>query len=70
MAYNLDAKVPAGFAARRLGVSRQLIRRWCQLGHLHPVGQDGRSPLYRWGDLVTLELAMRENPRSSRYQPA
>lgn len=56
--YDLDASVPAGFAARYLGVSRQLIRRWRQLGHIKPVGRDGRSPLYRWGDLIDVEMRL------------
>ncbi len=64
--YDLDARLTGAQAASVAGVSRQLIRRWCQLGHLTPVGQRGRSPLYRLGDVIKAEHATRESGRSSR----
>ncbi len=57
---NLDAQVSAREAAgypplRTYGVCRHLIGMWKRLGKLIPVGQRGRSPLYRWGDVLRVE---------------
>jgi hypothetical protein len=59
---DLDARLTGAQAARLARVSRQLVRRWEQLGHLAR-GDDG---LYRAGDVLTVERAMRNSPRSHR----
>lgn len=64
--YNLDARLTGAQAASVAGVSRQLVYWWRTAGKLTPDAA-GR---YRLGDVLELELAMRDNPRSSRYQPA
>jgi len=62
-----DTRVTAAEAALLLGdVSRHLIYFWVAAGKLAPVGKRGRSPLYRWGDLVAVELATRLSRRSAR----
>lgn len=64
--YDLDAQLPAHLAAAMVGVSRQLINYWRSSGHLTPVDADGRSPLYRLGDLLAVERDMRRSPQSHR----
>jgi hypothetical protein len=59
---NLDARLPAHLAARVVGVSRQLFNYWRSSGKIEP---DARG-MYRYGDVVVLEAAMRRDPRSSR----
>jgi hypothetical protein len=59
---NLDARLPAHLAARAVGVSRQLFNYWRSSGKIQP---DARG-MYRYGDAVALEAAMRRDPRSSR----
>jgi DNA-binding transcriptional MerR regulator len=56
--------------ARRLGVSRQLLRSWATSGKLQPAGYapDGR-PLYRLVDAAEVEQQTRNDPRSSRRRP-
>ncbi len=69
---NLDALVTAEEASTRLpGVSRHLIGMWARLGKLEVKGKRGRSPLYRWGDLLTVERAMRNSPygRARKFDP-
>lgn len=66
MAYDLNALIPGSSAAKVLGVSKQLIRRWRQLGHITPVRMDGRSPLYRLGDLFEAERKLRQSPLCRR----
>ena len=66
MAYDLNARITGAQAAEIAGVSRQLVNRWRQLGHLIPVAQHGRSPLYRLGDVLTVDREMRQSNRSSR----
>lgn len=64
---NLDALLPGHLAATYFGVSRQLIYRWRQLGHITPAGTDRNGhPLYRLGDLLAAERATRRSPRSTR----
>lgn len=64
---NLDALVTASEAATVLpDVSRHLIAMWVRAGKLAPAGQRGRSPLYRWGDVLAVEATMRRSPYSSR----
>lgn len=59
----LDVPVTATEAARRLGVSSQLICMWRRAGKVEPIGQEGRSPLYRLGDLMDVE----RETRNSQY---
>jgi hypothetical protein len=68
---NRDALVTAreaedypAFKQRR--VTRHLIGMWKHMGKLAPAGKRGRSPLYRWGDLVDVEVATRTSGRSAR----
>lgn len=49
------------------GVSRQLIGMWRHLGKLQVRGTRGRSPLYRYGDILKVEIATRmADPASQR----
>lgn len=67
--WNRAALVTATEAATRLhGVSVHLIGWWVGQGKLAAVDRRGRSPLYRWGDLLDIERATRLNPRSSRNE--
>lgn len=54
---DLDARVTAAEAARLLGVERHTIYMW----KLARRGMRGRSPLYRWGDLLRKERDTRRN---------
>lgn len=68
---NLDAQVSAREAEdypplREAGVCRHLIGMWKTLGKLCPVGQRGRSPLYRWGDVLQVERDTRRSGQSHR----
>jgi hypothetical protein len=58
---DLDAEVTAVEAASVLGVDRHVIYMWRALGKVDPVGSRGRSPLYRWGDLLGVERETRAN---------
>ena len=64
--YDMNATLPAHLAARLVGVSRQLVNYWRSAGKLEPVGYDGRSPLYRLGDVVRVEAEARRSPQSRR----
>jgi transposase-like protein len=50
----LDTRITQAQAARLVGVSRQLVRRWVQLDHLTLAG--GRL---RAGDVLQVEASMR-----------
>lgn len=69
---NRDHEVTATEAAQLLPISVQLISMWKHNGKLQPAGRRGRSPLYRFGDLVKLEQQMAtaaaaaNNPRARR----
>lgn len=53
---NLDALVTATEASAHLpDVSRHLIAVWAHQGKLAKRGNCGRSPLYRWGDILAVE---------------
>lgn len=67
---NSDALLTAAEASQLLPVSRHLIGMWKTLGHLTPAGRRGRSPLYRWGDLIRVERDMRRSPHSHRRTAA
>lgn len=68
---NLDAQVSAREAAdypplKSAGVTRHLIYVWRGLGKLEPVAQRGRSPLYRFGDILAVERDTRRSGASHR----
>jgi len=50
----LDTSITLSQAAHIAGVSRQLVYRWVQLGHL--TAHDGR---YRAGDVLAVEAKLR-----------
>lgn len=60
------AHVTAAEAARLLGIDRHLIYVWRSEGKVAPVGRRGRSPLYRWADLVAVERDTAMSGRSFR----
>lgn len=67
--FNPDALVTAAEAAASPhlhGVSRQLIGMWRHLGKLSARGTRGRSPLYRYGDLLQVERETRRSGYSHR----
>lgn len=73
MIVNLDAQVTAREAQdwlKTARVCRHTIAWWRATGRIKPVGRRGRSPLYRWGDVLAVEHAARSSPlgapRSSR----
>ena len=64
---DLDAQVSARQAAGyppmiKAGVCRHTIAWWRSSGRLTPVGQRGRSPLYRWRDVLEAERDTRLSP--------
>lgn len=61
---NLDALLTGTQAARLVGVSKQLVRKWRVLGHLEPVEPD--PPLFRVRDVLTAERQTRRSPQSRR----
>lgn len=66
---NLDAQVSARDAAEWLakaGVCRHRIYAWRSAGRLAQVGRRGRSPLYRWGDVLEAEAETRMSGLSHR----
>jgi predicted site-specific integrase-resolvase len=63
---NLDALVSAREAAIALGVERHAIYQWRIAGKISPQGRRGRSPLYRWGDLIRVERDTRRAAQSHR----
>ena len=65
--YDDDALLTGAEAAEAVFRSRQLIRRWVQLGHLEAAGQTpSGAPLYRFGDVRAAEKRTRRSPHSSR----
>lgn len=64
---DMDALVPAWFACRRLGVSKQTFRSWVSSGKLTPVAGSGSGhPQYRYGDVLAVERETRNSRKSSR----
>lgn len=68
---NLDARVTAREAEefdplRVHNVKRHLIYVWRAQGRIEPVGHRGRSPLYRWGDILEVERDTRRSGASHR----
>lgn len=59
---NPDVRVPAWFAIKRLGVTKQAFNYWRTAGKITP----DRNGNYRWGDLLEVEAATRNNPNSRR----
>ena len=62
----MGSPVTAAEAARLLGIDRHLIYVWRGRGKVSPVGQRGKSPLYRWADLVAVERDTALSGRSFR----
>lgn len=57
---NPDATLTATEAAALIPrLSRHAVGMWVTRGKLQPVGKRGRSPLYRWADLVRVERQTR-----------
>lgn len=52
MRYNREALVTGAQAARALGVTRHLVGMWKLAGKIEPKKLNGRSPLYRFGDVI------------------
>lgn len=50
--YDPEAMVTAAQAARALGVTRHLVGMWKLAGKIEPKKCKGRSPLYRFGDVI------------------
>lgn len=50
--YDRNAEVTAAQAARALGISRQVVAMWKAGGKIEPKKTKGRSPLYRFGDII------------------
>lgn len=68
---NLDALVTAREAEdypalRAVHVTRHLIYVWRAAGRLKARGHRGRSPLYRWGDILAAERDTRRSGSSYR----
>lgn len=67
---DLDALVTATEAAAsphlRGDVCRHLIGMWKTTGKLQPAGRRGRSPLYRYGDILEVERQTRRSGYSHR----
>lgn len=63
-----DAEVTATEIEQLLPtVSRHLVYVWRRAGKLEVKGRRGRSPLYRWGDVVDVERETRTaDPASQR----
>ncbi len=59
---NPDVLVPAWFAIKRLGVTKQTFNNWRASGKLTP-NDNGE---YRWGDVLEVESATRNSPNSRR----
>lgn len=66
---DLDARVtPAEILAAMPDLSWHTIAMWVARGKLQERGRRGRAPLYRWGDVLTVERTTRLNPKSSRHR--
>jgi hypothetical protein len=68
---NLDALVTAREAQdypplQKAGVCRHTIGTWRTLGWIAPVDKVGRSPRYRWRDVLRVEHAKRSSGRAHR----
>ncbi len=59
---NPDVRVPAWFAIKRLGITKQTFNYWRTSGK---VTADDNGE-YRWGDVLAAEKATRTNPNSRR----
>jgi hypothetical protein len=62
MGMDLEARVPAWFAAKRVSVTPQVLNYWRRSGKITP-GEDG---LYRLGDVIDVNRRMRTHPNSHR----
>lgn len=67
MTLDLDALLTGAQAARAAGVSRANICHWRNTGRLTLRGWRGRSPLYRFGDVLDVERDTRRSRKSPRH---
>lgn len=65
--WNRDALVTGAQAAAKMEVSRATICHWRKWRLIEPKEWRGRSPLYRWGDILDAECKARQSPRSPRH---
>lgn len=61
--YDREADVTAAQAAKALGISRQVVAMWKADGKIRPRRHRGRSPLYRFGDIIDANAAALAQPR-------
>lgn len=71
----MDQLVPAWFACRRFGVTKQTFAYWVSSGKLTPARHDSAGrPLYRYGDVAEVERQTRRSGKSRRgcrhHEPA
>lgn len=66
MRYDEEALLTGAEAARAVGVTRHLIGMWKRDGKLIPKARRGGSPLYRLGDVIDVDIAVRESGYSHR----
>lgn len=66
MALDMDALITGAQAARLVGVTRAAVCTWRSTGRLQPQGQRGRSPLYRFADVLAVERDTRRSGKSHR----
>ena len=63
---NLDAQLTASQAALAVGVTKQTFNHWRKQGYVQAVGADQGRAIYRYGDVLQVERAMRNANQSSR----
>ncbi len=63
---DLDTLLTVGQAARYLGMSRQRVNRWYELGRLEPAETRDGVRFYRLGDVLEAECVTRNSPFSNR----
>lgn len=49
-----------------LGITADVVRQWKARSLIEAVGKRGRSPLFRWGDLLAVERDTRRSGYSHR----
>lgn len=53
-------------AMTSLGITADVVRQWKARSLIEAVGKRGRSPLFRWGDLLAVERDTRRSGYSHR----
>ena len=59
---------PAEILTQMPDLERHTITMWAQRGKLTAKKHRGRTPLYRWGDVLAVERDTRLNPKSRRHR--